>query len=184
MKRALLLLLACACSPTDVVVASIEAGPDGPPFRTCVGNQDCSPNEFCERARCDDVTGGCAPRPIMCDESSSPVCGCDGTTYWNDCVRKSNAATSATQGSCDTSALTCDDATPCPSGAYCARLYPQGQCDTNGSGACWVLPLNCPEADAGDGLIWMKCPATPLDCASTCDAIRSQATYASAQSCP
>jgi hypothetical protein len=182
--RLAVLLLVCGCTAQDVVVADIEAGPDGHPFRTCVGDQDCSPNEFCARHDCANVTGGCAPRPLFCDDDPKPVCDCtNGITYWNDCLRKAASATSSTPGPCEASAFTCDSMTKsCPSGTFCARLYKEGMCDPNGSGACWVLPETCP-VDAG-GPPYMKCPAAPPDeCVDTCNAIRAQATYAQATIC-
>jgi len=183
MRRLLLSLLVCGCTAEDVVVADIEAGPDGHSFRTCVSNANCSPNEFCARHDCADVTGGCAPRPPFCDGDLKPVCDCtSGITYWNDCVRKAAGATASTPGSCETSALTCDmDASVCPDKTFCARLQPEGDCGV-GTGACWALPEACP-VDAG-GPIFKKCPANPPNaCADMCTAIRDQGTYAAAPLC-
>jgi hypothetical protein len=180
--RVVVFVLMCGCAAQDIVVAEIEAGPDGHPFRTCVGNQDCAPNELCARHDCADVTGGCAPRPPMCDGDPKTVCGCDGITYWNDCLRKAAGITADTPGACETNAVVCSATTPCPSGTFCARLYPEGSCDTNGGGACWGMPDTCP-LDAG-GTIYKKCPASPPDeCADTCTAIRDQGTYAKAPLC-
>jgi hypothetical protein len=182
MKTLAAFLFLCACAPTDVIVAEVEAGPDGSHFRTCVGNQDCSPNEFCDRHSCSDVTGGCAPRPLMCDQGdSNPMCSCDGLNYWNDCVRKQNGISAATTGECETTATTCDDNTPCPNGSYCARIFGEGECDPDGGGACWVLPTNCPPSEPDAGM-YQKCP-NPT-CSGLCDAIRSQQAYAAAPTCP
>ncbi len=180
--RALVLMcfVACTYTPEDVVVAQLDGGRGGRGFRTCVGNQDCMADELCERASCTDVTGQCAPRAVICDGTSAPSCGCDGLTYWNDCLRRASGITAATSGSCDTSAITCDRSQSCPLGAFCARLYPQGACDANGNGSCWVLPAACP--DAGSSPMWTGCPTTSV-CTDACDAIRSEATFTAVDSC-
>ncbi|UCS94719.1 Kazal-type serine protease inhibitor family protein [Echinicola marina] len=36
-----------------------------------------------------------------CIEIYQPVCGCDGKTYSNDCVAKSNGVKSWTEGACE-----------------------------------------------------------------------------------
>ena len=171
-------LLVCGCAAQDVVVAEIEAGPDGHGFRTCVGNQDCAPNELCSRHDCGDVTGGCAPRPPFCDADRQPTCGCDGITYWNDCLRRGASVTASTPGTCDTNAVTCDATTPCPTGTFCARLAMTGACDPSSAGACWGLPDTCP-ADAS--ATYERCPNPK--CSDACNAIRDQQAYAQAPTC-
>lgn len=170
--------LVVACGPDDVVVATLpvdagsEAGSDA--ASGCSSNDDCQPAEFCARATCGDAYGSCELRPLVCDDQGTPSCGCDGVSYWNDCLRTQFGATASRAGSCTTGAATCTDerATECPvAGAACARLLPPGPtCDDTALGACWVLPADCPMTGPTDR--WSSC-TNPMDCRGTCDAIRA-----------
>ncbi len=60
------------------------------PNNACVSNGDCGEDQFCffvEPASCGEVAAGlCFPTPLGCEEvPESPVCGCDGETYANQC---------------------------------------------------------------------------------------------------
>ncbi|HEX3849595.1 MAG TPA: hypothetical protein VHW01_01440, partial [Polyangiaceae bacterium] len=75
-----------SCATDDIVVATIEqAAPSEP---SCTSNADCQPTAYCDKAGCNVSIGSCRLRPLLCDLNSSPRCGCDGVTYWNDCLRK------------------------------------------------------------------------------------------------
>jgi hypothetical protein len=178
-KRVLLLAaLVLRCDVQDVVVAQFDRDGSTIPFRPCVGNQDCDQNEFCMRSACTSETGQCAFRPLFCDSTTEPVCGCDGVTYWNECVRKLNGASASTTGSCDSTALPCSPSVACPQGAYCARLFPPGACEADGGGSCWMLPETCPDADVN---VWSSC--TGSTCDDTCTAIASQGAFVSVSAC-
>ncbi len=49
-----------------------------------------------------DLAGSCTPRPRACPLFYSPVCGCDGITYGNDCERLTAAVTLRHRGPCET----------------------------------------------------------------------------------
>jgi hypothetical protein len=104
------------------------------------------------------------------------VCGCDGITYWNDCVRRQIGTTMASVGECSVTACACKIDEDClQEGASCAQLV-QGSDMCHGDiGACWVLPPQC-MPNQGDPPVWQECKppdAPPAPCVDTCLAIRS-----------
>jgi hypothetical protein len=167
------------CVTDEIVVATLEAGaPSDHHVRAddhpCDDNVDCAANELCEKMRCDDRTGHCVLRPFSCPPDTDPSCGCDGITYWNNCLRRQNGVSGAGPGECAESAFTCtsSDAHECPMpGSSCARLLPPGlMCTTDVRGSCWMLPDVCPPHPPFES--WTSC-ANPTVCEDTCSAIRS-----------
>jgi len=70
----------------------------------CIGNcysdTDCEKDEFCDHYPCDFEAGICTKIPTLCPSTISPVCGCDGTTYNNDCLRKKSKVFKNYNGPC------------------------------------------------------------------------------------
>jgi len=66
------------------------------PCESCGGARTCPSDSYCAtnaagdfRSRCNPMGSGyCAPRPTTCSAATAPVCGCDGQTYTNDCLRR------------------------------------------------------------------------------------------------
>jgi hypothetical protein len=167
-----------ACSVQDVVVARyMTEGMGGP----CNDSTDCDPVAFCAKTSCDALQGQCQLRPIVpCGDEQLPVCGCDGVSYWNDCLRQQLGIASSIQNQCTAPYAPCGGrkGTACPTaGALCARLVAD-QCDPEMGGACWVLPPQCPPAEDG-GALWQSCFQRPPMCADVCRAIRSEAPFRS-----
>lgn len=70
----------------------------------CGEDDDCGSNEFCLFAQgdCgDNGVGICMPRPEACALIFSPVCGCDGQTYGNECEAWSAGVSVAADGPCE-----------------------------------------------------------------------------------
>lgn len=146
----------------------------------CRTNRDCGQGWLCEKPSCDSETGVCDLRPGKTDLDYAPVCGCDGVTYWNDVIRRQAGESLLAVDQCSTTVRPCDVDQDCgvmfPS---CARLVSRGeQCSPSSSGACWVLPPDCPDP-VNDPDIWQECRppmpgVPPPPCLDTCRAIRSE----------
>jgi hypothetical protein len=191
----LALVLASACSNEEIVLATVTASEGGTSgeAKRCVENKDCSSTMFCSRKDCDDAGGICEPRPLVCDDAPMPICGCDGVTYWNDCLRRTVGVGPLRPGECSDTARVCSKGgkggggpggVECPSGASCARLLPPDgtNCTPNVQGTCWALPAVCPDHAGPDR--WLSCDPHKMGCFSTCDAIRSGEPYTRAFACP
>ena len=74
--------------------------------QTCGGfiGIQCSGKEFCQfpppRCGAFDMTGQCTRVPVICPRIFRPVCGCDGKTYSNDCVRQAARVSKRHDGRC------------------------------------------------------------------------------------
>jgi hypothetical protein len=68
----------------------------------CTTNADCTgTNQFCQdKAGVCKPPGQCAVKPEICPDIVKPVCGCDGKTYSNDCLRQRAGVSLKSQGAC------------------------------------------------------------------------------------
>jgi hypothetical protein len=62
----------------------------------------CEEGEICNILSCAEGEGGlCEPDPGWCFQIWDPVCGCDGSTYGNDCARLKAGVALAHLGQCE-----------------------------------------------------------------------------------
>jgi len=180
-RLALLFVAVLACAPVESVVADV---PVEVPSSSCAGNEDCPADSFCAKPSCRERVGVCQRRPLVCSGEAAPVCGCNGVSYWNDCLRKQGASEASTPGECVTGAAPCGGprAAPCPvPGASCAQLVERREaCSDAAPGVCWVLPDRCPvpepRAPGVRAPSWTPCGGPPR-CLEVCEAIRGGGAY-------
>ena len=68
---------------------------------TCIFNEDCTSNYYCAHAVgvCQGQ-GFCEPKPEICIDVWTPVCGCDGKTYSNSCYAAREGENILYDGTC------------------------------------------------------------------------------------
>ncbi len=123
-----------------VALAFFAAGPGTTVSEAqCTGNRGCDPTDFCEKATGDcGGEGVCSERPTMCPDVWAPVCGCDDTTYGNNCESAAAGINIAYEGEC--LPPPCQDNNDCLTGNYCQKTA--GECTS--AGTCSPQPSMCP----------------------------------------
>jgi hypothetical protein len=120
------------------------------------------------------AAGTCVTLPMPCPETWTPVCGCDGGTYANECRLLAANAGFDHDGVCSTGE-TCGGASGfrCGMGSSCDVA----SCADGATGTCVALPATCPTSYdpvcGCDGMTY------PNDCAR----LRARAAFDHAGSC-
>jgi hypothetical protein len=124
---------------------------DLPPPQYCAGDSNCPEGDYCELFSCGipgGTFGACMQVPLGCTtECVVNVCGCDGSTYCNDCDRRAQRVSLAYVGSCIPT-MDCADFEPeiCPSGMFCdTSRGPDSGCAAGIAGNCLPVPSWCPD---------------------------------------
>jgi hypothetical protein len=121
------------------------AGIDGAADLVCGGiaGLPCPTGQFCEypQGQCSSIadgTGVCEVLTQVCIQIHQPVCGCDGKTYGNDCIRRGAGVSKLHDGECSGTGKMCGGIAgfACDNGQFC-DLTP-GDCGTiaDGAGTC------------------------------------------------
>jgi len=174
--------LACAfavasCDSETIVLATIPSDDAGALVPTrCVKSSDCGEGSYCEKGTCDAPAGTCRTPEEDCGNEEAVVCGCDGVTYFNECLRKQASIEGSTAGPC--TIPNCGGSFPqCTSPTVCFQVVAMGQpCapSPNASppvGTCWFLPADCPQPSA-TSQYWDDCAPDGARCEETCPAIK------------
>ncbi|KAL7539460.1 hypothetical protein ACHAXR_009304 [Thalassiosira sp. AJA248-18] len=66
---------------------------------------------FCKGESCTAINGECTPKPTMCAEIYSPVCGCNGKTYGNECEANGMGVSILSDGECPKEPIMTDSST-------------------------------------------------------------------------
>jgi len=135
--------------------------------RVCAGprGSECKGKQYCAGlaiGQCPSkaVHGVCTPRPSICPQVISPVCGCDGLTYSNSCIAAAAGAAVAKRGECEPKPVFCGGIAgfPCPDGQTCVD-NPNDECDPNNGGAdCGGICVTDPEPAFCGGIAGIPCP--------------------------
>ena len=108
----------------------------------------CPAGEHCElpEGQCDiaDGQGVCVPAPRGCPRILDPVCGCDGQTYANDCLRIAAGVQKEHHGECEVDNV-CGGfiGARCPRGQFC-EFGPDECRIADNQGECVDIPDACP----------------------------------------
>lgn len=102
---------------------------------TCPEGQACQyPAGQCNVA---DLAGNCVAVPATCPKQGPPICGCDGTTYANECELLKGGARPDRQGACGKGGKegrSCKSNTDCEGNTFCE--FKEGTCGNQGAGHC------------------------------------------------
>ena len=110
----------------------------------------CPTGQFCQRdvgICAASAEGVCIALPASCPTTLAPVCGCNETTYDNDCLADLAGVAVLHTGEC-----VCEGDTPtacggtegvtCATGEFCEK--PDGACAADAEGVCRPTPGTCP----------------------------------------
>jgi len=151
----------------------------------CARTGDCPPNHYCKYPGCGVSIGTCAALSPLPGPYYNPVCGCDGTTFWNKefayvnsvAIKHDDPCTPTERKLCTTAGSACDT----PDSLCVVQLPSATTCSvTPQQGGCWRMPTGivC-GTDAGPPML--TCSAV---CMSQCNAVKSKTAFYPASCTP
>lgn len=143
------------CDANANGVSILHEGSCDQPVGSCGGLDDvtCPDGQYCSFDGCNvehGTVGTCLEIPQGCPDIYSPVCGCDGQTYSNECDARAQQVDIVHQGTCDDPVIYCGylsdgGDTFCPEGQFCDYELDDICGWTDAPGTCQDLPLGCPD---------------------------------------
>ncbi len=105
---------------------------------TCTENAGCT-SGLCYKTSCDALAEGtCQDVPTICLIIGDDVCGCNGTTYGNECLAKKALVSTDPTGVACGAEVTCAGNADCSTTEYCAKTA----CG-DATGTCTKTPTTC-----------------------------------------
>lgn len=158
----------------------VDAASDAPVPCNGSTTAQCGVGFYCDAPGCG--LGTCKPAPAE-TSTKTPICGCDGVTYWNATVAQNHGVTPQSAGACQPS-KTCGGFAniKCPAGTKCNFKQPnqQGCQISDPTGECWGLPAQCPQIVIGP----QQRECGSQKCTEECAVIKSGVTWFSDNTCP
>ena len=169
-------------SATGGTGGSATGGTGGGGGQACTwGTTKCPTGQYCESSTCGAGTCVAIPKET---NGKTPVCGCDGVTYWNVTVAANNQASVKGSGACSAGGKTCGGLAglPCPTGTFCNYgVNSAVMCGVSDlGGTCWGLPQQCPTLGFGPNT--RACKAAT--CTGECTLIKTGKTWYVDNTCP
>jgi hypothetical protein len=178
----------CEANAKGVSVASTDACPTEPGGALCGGIQGlvCEAGEFCNFGLGDfcgaaDATGTCQTIPEVCGEIFAPVCGCDDTTYENECSAHRAGVAVVSIGACasEPEPRACSGllGLPCDAGEFCDFAIGDFCGAADATGICKPIPSAC------DAILAPVCGCDDQSYDSDCEANRAGVSVARSGAC-
>lgn len=177
----------CQAAAAGISVATRgECATDNEPNGSSCGGLlgvQCPADRFCkyELGTCGaaDESGQCELIPEVCTEEFDPVCGCNGTTYSNECQASAAGVSLVSRGQCEEpQGEVCGGIAgfPCPEGKFCK--LPTGSCCCDFTGTCEPMPQVCNDE------FNPVCGCDQMTYGNECQASAAGVSVASAGECP